>query len=93
MGGGVGSLTVPAWKSSAGARAWESNHQVLEAPSPLVFAQNDTQTGIKLQKTPRDGAEHRKGEAEAEGTGGIITRRHHSRLAWERSGSQGWKGG
>ena len=65
----------------------------MEAPRPLVFAQNDTQTGIKLQKTPRDGAEHRKGKAEAEGTGGIITRRHHSRLAVDLSASQGWQEG
>ena len=32
--------------------------------------QKDTQHGIKLQTTPRDGAEHGEGEADAQGTGG-----------------------
>ena len=45
---------------------------------PLVFSQKYNQAGIKLYKTPRDGAEHRKGEAEAEGTGVRRTRRDHS---------------
>ena len=42
----------------------------MEAPRPQVFTQKDTQRGIKLQMTPRDGAEHGGVEADAQGKGG-----------------------
>ena len=38
-------------------------------PRPQVFTQKDTQQGIKLQTTPRDGAEHREGEADEQRLG------------------------
>ena len=60
---------APERLSIAGARDWASDYRGVEAPMPLVFAQKDTRTGIKLQKTPIDGAEHGEGKAEAQGTG------------------------
>ena len=54
-------LTAPEWPGSVEVRAWESNFQGVEAPRPLLFAQKDTRTGMKLQKTPRDCAEHGEG--------------------------------
>ena len=50
-------------------RAWNINHQGVEAPRPQVFTQKYTQRGIKLHTTPRDGAEHGEGEADAQGKG------------------------
>ena len=63
-----------AWPSSVGLRDWASNHQGVEASWPINLAQKNTQREIKLQKTPRDGAEHREGEADAQGTGYRRTR-------------------
>ena len=43
-GGGVWvAWTAPAWSGIAGARAWASDHQGVEAPRPKVFTKNDTQ--------------------------------------------------
>ena len=60
---------MPAWTIIAGARAWASNHQGVQAPRPKVFTQKDTQREIKLQTIPRDGAEHGEVEADAKGVG------------------------
>ena len=43
---------------------------------------------IKLQKTPIDGAEYGEGEAEAQGTGGRRTWRHHAGPSEEWSAGQ-----
>ena len=77
--------------SSAGARDWESDCQVVEAPRPQVFAQNDTKRE-SLQKTPRDGMEHGDGEADTQWKGERITRRHHPGPAGEWSAGQGQQG-
>ena len=60
-----------------GERAWASDRQGVEAPWPLVLVQKDTQREIKLQKTPRDGAEHREDEADVHGMADIR--------AWRKS--------
>ena len=49
-------------------------------------------TGIKLHKTPRDGAEHGEGEAEAQGTGGRRTQHHHPGPADDWAAGRGRKG-
>ena len=69
-------ITINYWTSSTGARAWASDCQGVKASRPQVFAQKDTRTGNKLQKTPRDGAENGEVEAEAQGTGGRRIQRH-----------------
>ena len=50
-------------------------------PRPQVFTQKDNQQRIKLQKTPRDGAEYGGVKADAQVTDGQITQRHHLALA------------
>ena len=55
--------------SYTGARDWENHRQGVEALWPLDLAQNYTWREIKLQKTPRDGAEHREGDADAQDRG------------------------
>ena len=47
---------------------------------------------IKLQKTPRDSAEHREGETESQWTGVQRTRRHHLGPAGDWADGQGGKG-
>ena len=69
-GGGGVAWSATAWPSSAGAGAWTSYLQRMEATRPLALEQKDTWKGIKLQKTPRDGAELGEGEADAHKTGG-----------------------
>ena len=54
-------------------RDWESDHQGVEAPRPQAFTQKDTQLVIKLQMTPRDGAEHGEGEMGSQKKGGQRT--------------------
>ena len=61
--------TAREWPSSAGERAWVSDHQGVEAPKPQAFTQKDTQRGIKLQTEPRESTEHRDGEADVQGMG------------------------
>ena len=48
---------------------------------------------IKLHTTPRDGAKHGEGEADAQGTGGRRTRRHHPVPAGDWSAGLGRQGG
>ena len=74
-------------------RDWESNHQGVEAPRPQVFMQKDTQRGIKLQTTPRYGAEHGEGEADSQGAGGRRTRSHHPGPAGDWAAGQCRQGG
>ena len=50
-------------------------------------------TSMELKKTPRDGTEHREGEAEAQGAGERITQRHHPGLAGDWAAGRGRKGG
>ena len=83
---------APTCPSSARARARASNHQGVEAPRPQVFTQKDTQRGIKLQTTPRDGTEHGEGESDAQGTGIYRTRRHHPGPAGDWDAGQGRQG-
>ena len=64
-----------AWISNEWARAWASYCQGVESPWHINLAQKDTRRLIKLQKTPKDGVEHREGEAYAQGTGDGKTRR------------------
>ena len=49
---------APAWPIISRTRDWASNHHGVEVTRPQVFTQKDTQRGIKLQTTPKDGAEH-----------------------------------
>ena len=65
-GGGVACMAT-AYPSNAGARVWASNCQEVEVPWPLELSQKDTQREIKIQNTPRDGAEHSEVEADAQG--------------------------
>ena len=65
----------------------------MEAPRPQVLRAKGHLTRIKLQKTPRDDAEHGEGEAEEQGTGGQITRRHHPGTAGYWAVSRVRKGG
>ena len=73
-----------AWQSETGARDWVSDCQGVDAHRPLVLAQNDTQKGIKLKKTPIDDAEHDEGEADAQGTG---VKKHTKPNTPERKGT------
>ena len=84
---------APEWPSYAGARAWESNHQGVESPRPQVFTQKDTQRGIKLQKTQKDGAEHGEGDEDAQGTGRQRARRQHPGPSGGWASGQGRQGG
>ena len=47
---------------------------------------------IKLQKIPRDGAEHREDKAETQGQGGRRTRRHHQGTEEDWATGQGQQG-
>ena len=54
-----------------------------------IFRVKGHPTRIKLQKIPRDDAEHGEGKEEAQGKGGQRTRRHHPGPAGDWAACQG----